>query len=118
MQENSELTPYAVSAACGFVVYVAITAMAGVNEAWDDGAYYVLGIPLMCIVAFFVGQQYPAKPWRWAASMAGGQMAGALLNGSSLNLLPLALIFMTIISIPQFVAASLGARLARRRAAE
>ena len=43
--------------------------------------------------------------------------AGALLGGSSLNLLPLALIFMAIISIPQFLAASLGSKLARKRAA-
>lgn len=117
MQDNPELVPYAVTAACGLIVYVAITALAGVNEAWDDGSYYAIGIPLMCIVAFFVGARFPARPWRWAASMAGGQMVGALLGGSSLNLLPLALIFMAIISIPQFLAASLGSKLARKRAA-
>lgn len=118
VQKDADFFPYAATAACGLVVYIVIVAATGKNEAWDDGSYYALGIPLMCVVAFFIGNRFPTKPWRWALSMAGGQMAGALLNGSSLNLLPLALIFRTIISIPQFVAASLGARLARRRAAE
>jgi hypothetical protein len=48
--------------------------------------------------------------------MAGGQAVGALLNGSSLSLLPFALVFMVIISIPQFVAARVGSRLAIRKA--
>ena len=117
MKEQSDFFPYAATAACGLVVYIAIVAATGKNEAWDDGSYYVLGIPLMCVVAFLIGNRFPTKPWRWALSMAGGQMVGALLNGSSLNLLPLALIFMAIISIPQFIAASVGARLARKRAA-
>lgn len=117
MEENKDIVPYAVTAGCGLIVYVVITAVTGLNEAWDGGVYYAIGIPIMCAVAFRMGYQYPSRPWRWAASMAGGQMVGALLGGSSLNLLPFALIFMAIISIPQFIAASVGARLARKRAA-
>jgi hypothetical protein len=95
-------------------VYLAIVIATGRNEAWDDGSYYLVGIPVMCAVAFFLGRRYPLNAWRWALVMAGGQTVGALLNGSSLSLLPFAIIFMGIISIPQFIAAWLGSRMANR----
>lgn len=117
MNRSSNFFPYVASTLCGLVVFVAITAVTGKNEAWDDGIYYSLGIPLMCFAAFAIAYRFPVRPWRWAACMAGGQVIGALMHGSSLNLLPLALIFMTIISIPQFLAALLGSKIGRKRAA-
>ena len=118
MKDNNPFFPYAATAVCGLVVYLAITLSTGRNEAWDDGVYYSIGIPIMCIVAFIISYLFPIKPWRWALSMAGGQVIGALLHGSSLNLLPLAMIFMTIISIPQLIAALIGSKLARKKATE
>lgn len=115
MKSNGNLLPYAVTFLCGLVVYLVIVKATGRNEAWDDALYYGLGIPVMCAVAFAIGNLFPGKPWRWALCMAGGQMAGALMNGSSLSLLPLALVFMAIISIPQFAAALVGSRLAARK---
>ncbi len=118
MNNDKTFFPYAASSLCGLVVYLAITIATGKNEAWDDGAYYSIGIPLMCMVAFAIGYLFPAKPWRWALGMAGGQMIGALLNGSSLSLLPFAIVFMVVISIPQFIAVLLGAKLASKKAPE
>lgn len=116
MENDNKLFPGAASFLCGLIVYLAIVLMTGRNEAWDDASYYVLGIPLMCIVAFAIGYRFPVKPWRWALWMAAGQAVGALLNGSSLSLLPFAIIFMVIISIPQFVAARFGSRMATPKA--
>lgn len=116
MKNDTNLFPGAASFLCGLIVYLAIVMATGRNEAWDDGSYYVFGIPLMCVVAFVIGYLFPVKPWRWPLWMAGGQAIGALLNGSSLSLLPFALIFMVIISIPQFVAALFGSRVASRKA--
>lgn len=110
------MLPGAASFLCGLVVYLTIVLATGRNEAWDDSSYYVLGIPLMCVVAFVIGHRFPVRPWRWALWMAAGQALGALLNGSSLSLLPLALVFMVIISIPQFIAARLGSRMATPKA--
>lgn len=104
--------------AFGVAKEVRVGLVTGRNEAWDDGAYYVLGMPVMCIVAFRLGYRFPVKPWRWALTMAGGQTLGALLGGSSLSLLPFAIIFMMFISIPQFIAAFYGARSAAGKAAE
>jgi hypothetical protein len=116
MKPENNFFPYAASSLCGLVVYLAIALATGRNEAWDDGSYYSLGIPFMCLVAFAIGYLFPVKPWRWALAMAGGQAIGALLNGSSLSLLPFAVIFMAVISIPQFAAAHLGSKLAAKKA--
>lgn len=116
MKDDNHFFAGAASFLCGLFVYLAIVLMTGRNEAWDDASYYVLGIPLMCIVAFAIGYRFPVRPWRWALWMAGGQAVGALLNGSSLSLLPFAVIFMVIISIPQFVAARFGSRMATPKA--
>lgn len=116
MRDDNRFFPFVATAVCGLVVYLSITVATGRNEAWDDAAYYSIGIPFMCIVAFVIGYLFPIKPWRWAASMACGQAIGALLHGSSLNLLPLAMIFMAVISTPQLIAAFIGSKLARRKA--
>lgn len=118
MKSNERFFPHATAALCGLVVYVTITAATGKNEAWDDGSYYTIGMPFMCLVAFAIGYLFPQKPWRWALSMAGGQVLGALLNGSSLNLLPIAMIFMAIISTPQLLAAFVGSKLSPKKVTE
>jgi|HigsolmetaAR201D_1030396.scaffolds.fasta_scaffold02947_8 hypothetical protein len=118
MNRSNDFFPYAASALCGLIVFIAITATTGKNEAWDDGIYYSVGIPFMCVAAFAIGYLFPIRSWRWAACMAGGQALGALLSGSSLNLLPLAMIFMTIISLPQFLAAFVGSKLSPRKASQ
>lgn len=118
MKSDNHHFASAASFLCGLIVYVSIVAATGRNEAWDDGSYYLLGVPFMCSVAFMIGYLFPIKPWRWALWMAGGQAVGALLNGSSLSLLPFAVIFMTMISIPQFIAARFGSRSAVGRTGE
>src|SRR5690606_17015186 len=116
--DSNDRVPYTVTVICGLIVYVALTWASGKNEAWDDGSYYSVGIPIMSLVAFVVGYQFPRRPWRWAAGMAGGQMMGALLHGSSLNLLPLAMIFMAIVSLPQLTAAFVGSKLSPKKVAQ
>ena len=116
MENNKHFFPYIASFLCGLAVYLIIILATGRNEAWDDGSYYFLGMPLMCIVAFLIGYLFPLKPWRWSLSMAAGQTVGALLGGSSLSLLPLAIIFMVVISMPQFIAAAFGSKLSAGKA--
>lgn len=110
MKNKDTFIPHVASFLCGLMVYLLIIMLTGKNEAWDDGSYYFVGIPFMCVVAFSLAYLFPLKPWRWALGIAGGQVFAALMNGSSLSLLPFAVIFMLVISIPQFIAAHFGAK--------
>jgi len=47
----------------------------------------------------------------------GGLFCAAVLLGNSLNLWPLALVYLLVLCLPQFVCGWLGSRLARRRPA-
>ena len=115
MNNNNSFIPYAASFLCGLTVYLLIIMFTGRNEAWDHGSYYIVGIPFMCVVAFVLAYLFPLKPWRWALGIALGQVFAALMNGSSLSLLPFAVVFMLVISIPQFVAAQVGAKVALKK---
>ena len=46
--------------------------------------------------------------------MAAGQATALALGGSGLSLWPLALVFMTVCSLPQFLAGMVGSRLGLR----
>ena len=107
--------PYALSLVVGFAICLAITLASGRREAWDSGAYFIVGVPLMCAAAFAIAYRWPAKPWRWALTMAVGQSVAMALGGGSLSLWPLALVAMTILSLPQFGFAWWGGRLGRRQ---
>ncbi|MFA5630029.1 MAG: hypothetical protein WC997_00845 [Porticoccaceae bacterium] len=114
--KNNHLFPYVATFLCGLIVYLVIVMATGRSEAWDDGSYYLLGIPFMCAVIFVIAYRFPVRPWRWVLAMTGGQALGALLNGSDFSLLPFAIVFMMFISIPQFITARYAASLALRKA--
>ena len=105
---------FALSTITGFAVCLAITLATGKKEAWDSGLYFTVGIPIMCVIAFGVAWKFPQKVWRWALCIAIGQSVAMLLGGGSLSLWPLSLVAMTILSLPQFVAALLGSGLSRK----
>jgi hypothetical protein len=105
---------YAVSAIAGLMICLAITQLTGRNEAWDAQEYFSIGIPLMCVVVFAVSYRYPRRPWRWALSMALGQSVAMVLGGGSASLWPLAIIAMTVVSLPQFIVAMIAAAIAKK----
>ncbi len=115
-EKQNNFFPYAASAAAGFAVCLAITLITGRREAWDAPAYFSVGIPLLCVVIFAISYRFPRRPWRWTLSMAAGQAAALALGGGSLSLWPLAIIAMTVVSVPQFVAGLIAARIAAKRA--
>jgi O-antigen/teichoic acid export membrane protein len=114
---DNDGVPFFVSGLAGFVVVGTITMLSRRNEAIDDPAYYVLGIPLMCVAILLVSYRFPHRPWRWTVSMAAGQATAMALGGSGLSLWPLALVFMTVCSIPQFVVGWVTGRIRRGREA-
>ena len=115
--QSGAVLSHAISAITGFAVCLAITLVTGRKEAWDASAYFAVGMPLMCVVIFAISYRLPRRAWRWTLSMVAGQAAAIALGGGSLSLWPLAIVAMTVVSIPQFVTGIIASRLARQPAA-
>lgn len=112
---GNDALPYIAATMGGLVTCMAVALASGRGEAWDAAAYYTVAIPIMVVLVFIIAWVFPDRPWRWTIAMAVGQSLSAFLQGSSLSLFPIAMIFMTVISIPQFAAGYLGARWSRSR---
>jgi len=110
-----DYVPFGVSVLGGLLVCLAISMATGRREAWDSGAYFYVGIPVMCAVVFVIGYRFPDRPWRWAMSMAAGQAFALVMAGNSLSLWPLALVAMTVLSVPQFAVGLWASKLAMRK---
>lgn len=94
----------------GLLVSLAIAqtgALAGQPEAmpWAAYHYYWLGWPLMCLAIYLITRRHPYRAWRWPLSMAVGQVFGVILLGGG-SLVPVALVYCLLLSIPQFVVAN------------
>ncbi len=111
---NSAL-PYAVSFVAGLAVCLSITLVSGRKEAWDAPVYFSIGVPVMCVVIFAISYRFPRRTWRWALGMAVGQSVAIMMGGGSASLWPLAIIAMTVVSLPQFVVAMIAGRIAKKR---
>lgn len=110
----SNALPYAISFIAGLAICLLITATSGRKEAWDAPLYFTIGIPVMCLVIFAISYKYPQRAWRWALSMAIGQSVAMVLGGGSASLWPLAIIAMTVVSLPQFIAAKVAGGIAQK----
>lgn len=111
-EPNDKYVPYVASALSGLLVCLAITLATGRKEAWDSAIYFSVGIPVMCSLIFAIAYLYPQRAWRWTLCMAVGQSLAIASGGSSLNLWPLSIVAMTVLSIPQFITGLVASRLA------
>ena len=114
-----KVLPYALSLTVGLSVCYLVSMITGSREAWDSGAYFLFGIPAMCIATIVISYFFPKGVWRWVLAMAIGQsFALGAANPGSWNLWPLSLIAMIICSFPQLVCALLTSILVKRRTAK
>lgn len=111
----NNLLPYTVSFIAGLAICLGVTFVSGRKEAWDSPLYFTLGVPLMCAVVAVLAYRFPQRAWRWALSMAIGQSVAMVLGGGSASLWPLAIIAMTVVSLPQFIAAKVASGIAKKR---
>lgn len=109
-----DYVPFGVSVLAGLLICLAVSMATGRREAWDSGAYFYVGIPIMCAVIFVIGYRFPDRPWRWTISMAAGQALALAIAGNSLSLWPLSLVAMMVLSVPQFVVGSWASKLRLR----
>jgi small-conductance mechanosensitive channel len=98
----------------GAVIWVTITKLTGVREAWDSVHYFMWGLPLMMLVAAIAGYLAPTKTWRWGIASIAPQVGLNSLSGASWNLLPFALVWLTVLSSICTIGAFLGALIRKR----
>ncbi|MEX0739930.1 MAG: hypothetical protein WD071_11370 [Pseudohongiella sp.] len=104
------------AAVAGFIVATAVAYISGNPVAWATPVYFALGWPVMCAVVYLLARIYPHNSWRWTLSMMLGQVFSSIFFGNASFVLQ-AMLFVTLLSAPQFVAGTLGARAALAREA-
>lgn len=119
---------HAVAVATGLLSYLGSLTIHGLaigdlprafgGEAMDAAPYWYFGLPVCYLVAGVLGYFGRRRSWRWSLDMLATHAAlTALLAGSSLNLLPLALVLFLALSLPGMLTAWLGAYVYRSRSA-
>ncbi len=105
---------YGVAVVVGIVVWVVVSKVSHRREAWDSQWYWMVGVPVVCVVSAVLGFSEPNKPWRWGVAPLAGQFCWMLLSEGPGNLLPLGVIVFGILAIPSMLTAWLGALVGRK----
>jgi len=103
-----EMRLHLLSGVVGVAGYMLVASLANVSVAWATPWYYFLGWPVFCLGTLWLARQCSERSWRWPLSMMLGQVFASILYGNTL--FPVAMIFVTVLSIPQFVVASYVSR--------
>lgn len=113
-------------AATGLVVWTGLSFFGGMGsdtgfrlrEAWDNAAYFYVGIPIMVAAVGAAAFHMPERVWRWPLWLVGGHQAGVLLVGlgmqSGLSLILLTIILAIMLVIVFLIPALIGSMAARR----
>ena len=104
-----------VSLVAGALIWIVISLIAGVPEAWDDALYWKAGYPALGLISLVGGYLAWEKPWRWAVAVMASQMVVMLVQRGYGTLLPIGGIMFLLLSLPLFAPAYLGAWIAQKR---
>ncbi|MGH7166306.1 MAG: hypothetical protein ACREIS_12370 [Nitrospiraceae bacterium] len=100
---------YGVAVVSGILVWVAVSTASGKSEAWDSEWYFLIGIPVVCVVSAGLGFVEPNRPWRWGLAPLLAQAVWMIATEGAGNLLPLGLVVFGVLAIPSMMTAWLGA---------
>lgn len=105
---------YEVAVVSGILVWVVVSAVSGRREAWDSEWYFLIGIPVVCVVSVGLGFVEPRRPWRWGVAPLVAQAVWMLVTQEPGNLLPLGLVVFGVLAIPSVMKAWLGAFIGKK----
>jgi len=107
---------YGLAVVTGIVVWVVVSTLSGRREAWDSQWYFLIGMPVVCVVSAALGFVEASRPWRWGVAPLIGQFSWMLLTQRPGNLLPLGLVVFGVLSVPSIMTARIGAFIGSKRA--
>ncbi|MGA6829371.1 hypothetical protein ACO9S2_17405 [Nitrospira sp. NS4] len=106
---------YGLAVGIGIVVWIVVSLLSGRREAWDSEWYFLIGVPVICIVSAALGFIETSRPWRWGVAPLVGQLSWMLVTQGPGNLLPLGVVVFGVLSVPSIVTARIGASFGRTR---
>lgn len=115
-KKSKDLYAYLVAGFAGFIVVTGVSASTGLPVAWATPVYFWFGWPVMCAAIYLIARVCPDRPWRWTLGMMLGQVFASILYGNG-AVVPVAMVYVTLLSAPQFFAGVLGARAGSRHMA-
>jgi len=73
METEKEYWLMIVAAASGAAIWIVLSKVSHRREAWDSELYFLIGIPVICVVAACLAYIEPNRPWRWAVTPFAAQ---------------------------------------------
>jgi hypothetical protein len=58
---------YGLALVTGILVWAVVSNASGRREAWDSQWYFLISIPVICVVSAALGFVEPSRPWRWGS---------------------------------------------------
>jgi hypothetical protein len=107
---------YGLALVTGILVWAAVSNATGRREAWDSQWYFLVSIPVVCIVSAVLGFVEPRRAWRWGVVPLVGQFSWMLFTQGPGNLMPLGVVMFGVLSVPSIITARIGAFLGNKRA--
>lgn len=105
---------FAISAAAGVAVEIAVSLAAHRREAWDSPYYWTFGVPAMILAAFLCGVFSRRAPLRIGYAPFLGQLITMVVRTGGGSLLPLGIILMGVIGLSGVLAALVGVAIGKR----
>ena len=106
---------YVLAVVAGTVVWVVVSEASGRREAWDSQWYFLISVPVVCVVSAALGFVEPSRSWRWGVAPLVGQFSWMLLTQGPGNLLPLGVVVFGVLSVPPIMTARIGAFFGNKR---
>jgi len=115
MVNNKEVQAFVVIALVGLFIWLAIVFASGQQDAWDDKAYFGIGIPVMLFTSAIGGFFFPKMPWRWGIAVVCLQpVVGVLVRGKIPRFFIVGLFIFGIVAALCVGTAYLGSAIRRR----
>jgi membrane protease YdiL (CAAX protease family) len=97
--------------ALGLVVWILISELSGIVEAWDSLYYYIIGLPIMFVAAGFAGYFAPSNCWKWGIAVVILQPVALFTKSKPDPLMIVGLLFFIFFILLSIGSAYLGKRL-------
>ena len=107
----TKLSTIGAAVATGIVLELGVAALATEREAWDSAIFWVAGLPLSILAAFFIGRRSRGNDWLWAGLIAPAHVLTMMIRNREIGAFwPLTIVFSVVLSAPFIVSALIGSR--------